>query len=108
MSVLSEGKCPHGDQSVVKHRDHGRNAVNPLKPEAQVNQHPQQRIKRGQAGLRAQLAADLRTDDLDVAYAEVGNDRTPSGSEAATAGSTPVALFNWSSEFSTPPWTLSR
>src|ERR1700687_2086483 len=55
---------------------HRGDAINPLEAETQVNQHPQQRIKGGQASLGAQLAADLGANDFDVADAKVGEKET--------------------------------
>ncbi len=76
MSVLVREKKPYSDQGIVKHRDYRGDAVNPLKSEAQVHQHPQQGVEGGQASLGAQLASDLRPDDLYVADAKVGKIET--------------------------------
>jgi len=37
--LIRQGKCTYGDQGIVKYRDHGRQAVNPFKAEAEINQH---------------------------------------------------------------------
>src|ERR1700687_223853 len=60
----------------MENSHHGRDAINPLEAETQINQHPQQRIKGGQPRLGTQLAADLGADDFDVADAKVGEKET--------------------------------
>src|SRR5579864_3837611 len=60
----------------MENSHHGRDAVNPLEAETQINQHPQQRIEGGQPSLGAQLAANLGADDFDVADAKVGEKET--------------------------------
>src|ERR1700757_1887736 len=60
----------------MENSHHGRDAINPLEAETQINQHPQQRIEGGQPSLGAQLAANLGADDFDVTDAKVGEKET--------------------------------
>src|SRR6202049_5398001 len=60
----------------MEDRHHRGNAINPLEAEPQVNQHAQQRIKGGQSGLGAQLAAHLGTDNLEAADTKIRQKET--------------------------------
>src|SRR5712664_159755 len=64
---VGERKCSDGDQSIVENSDYCCYAVNPLKTESQVNQHAGSRLDCCQSSLLAELSADLRPDDRDVA-----------------------------------------
>src|SRR5207244_11013382 len=59
------------DHGVMEYSDHGSQSVDPFEPEPQIHQHAEQRIQNRQLGLPLQLRSYLRSDDLDVAHAEV-------------------------------------
>ena len=58
----------------MKHRNHGGDAIDPLKAEPKVNQHAQQGVEHRQLGLGLQLFSDLRADDAHIPYAKIGEE----------------------------------
>jgi hypothetical protein len=56
--------------------DHSRHTVDPFEAEAQINQHPGERIGGREQSLPAQLSSDLRSDDLDIAHAEIRQEKS--------------------------------
>ena len=76
MSVFSQRKRAYRDQRIVKYSHHRRNAVNPLESKSQIDQHPGQRIQRGQNRLLPQLTSNLRANNLNISHAKIGEEES--------------------------------
>ena len=51
----------------MKHGNHGRDAIDPLKSESDIDQHRAERDQHHIDGLLPQIGADMRADDFDIA-----------------------------------------
>ncbi len=62
--LVGQAERADRDQRVVEHRHHRRDAVDQLKPEPQVDQHPDAASRPSPAGLLLQLLARRRPHDV--------------------------------------------
>ena len=60
----------------MENGDNGGGTVHPLKSEGNIYQHARQRIESRENRLAAQLRADFRTDDFNVANREIAEGET--------------------------------
>ena len=72
--LIEQREQPDRDDGVVKHGDHGRHAINPFKPECNVNQHRAQRDQHHVDRLLPQIRADLRPDNFDASDCEISRE----------------------------------
>src|SRR5437870_13663771 len=91
--AVKQRKQTKRHQRVVEDRKHRRRAINPFKPERDINKDASQRVKGGKYRLALQFVTDLRADRRGVQYGELSGVTLIERRENDVAAGTGVFLF---------------